>query len=280
MTIPFLATEDRSWITEQFLGWLADLMDAFLTQAFKWLTDYVISLTDMSGNGVDIEGFLTWSQYIGLAMIIYFTQRRLFKAIVDPNESVPDIIGSAAFSIFNLFFVPFFFKKVPLAINNKYVEAVGDKGITNMATADDFFEIYTSDGNVLSLALMPFLLMFLFALSAIVFTIVSVYRNVALYGSYVLGPILSAGYVDSKDMLQTYWTETLAIIFTQSWQITLAYWAFQWVAQGTWEQLTYAIMALFVGAAGPVVAKRYLLKTGLSQGFTGIARMMARNFKK
>lgn len=202
MTIPFLATEDRSWITEQFLGWLADLMDAFLTQAFKWLTDYVISLTDMSGNGVDIEGFLTWSQYIGLAMIIYFTQRRLFKAIVDPNESVPDIIGSAAFSIFNLFFVPFFLKKVPLAINNKYVEAVGDKGITNMATADDFFEIYTSDGNVLSLALMPFLLMFLFALSAIVFTIVSVYRNVALYGSYVLGPILSAGYVDSKSTLR------------------------------------------------------------------------------
>ena len=133
-----------------------------------------------------------------------------------------------------------------------------------------FRSIGTADLSVASLHLIFMAL--IWAIALLVFAVVGALRYIELGIVLIMGPLAASTYVNRSGVLQTYWTEATAVIFTQIAHVILAYWVIQWSSAGTVWGLVSSIAAAGISIRGPQVLRQFLYSSGAGGAITGASR--------
>ncbi|MDD9309729.1 hypothetical protein PUS82_00075 [Cytobacillus firmus] len=255
--------------------WFSELATSFATAAFEYMGDFIVSQTDTS-KIPNIKTLVNWSQWTAGSLVLFFFIKRVVEGIRDnlTGEAEPnfaEMIGSAALSTAMIFATP----KVVymfIDINNKVVKAITGLGIEVNLAGNEYIDKFTANGDLALVNLHMLFMVLIWAIAIMVFAIIGALRYVEIGFILVMGPISASTYTNRSGVLQTYWTEAIAVIFTQIAHVVLAYWIIQWSSAGTIWGMVSSIAAAFISLKGPQILRQFLYSSGTGGIVSGTSR--------
>lgn len=255
--------------------WFSELATSFATAAFEYMGDFIVSQTDTS-KIPNIETLVSWSQWTAGSLVLFFFIKRVVEGIRDnlTGEAEPnfaEMIGSAALSTAMIFATP----KVVymfIDINNKVVKGITGLGIEVNLAGNEYIDKFTANGDLALVNLHMLFMVLIWAIAIMVFAIIGALRYVEIGFILVMGPISASTYTNRSGVLQTYWTEAIAVIFTQIAHVVLAYWIIQWSSAGTIWGMVSSIAAAFISLKGPQILRQFLYSSGTGGIVSGTSR--------
>lgn len=247
------------------------------TAAFDLLSDYVIAITDIS-KIPSINTFIDWSQLAGGTIAAIFFVKRLAEALRDEvtgegTPNVAEIIGSFAVACALVFATPYIILNYIIPINNQIITSISSLGI-DLEVYDSVIDMMTPDDEGLH-----FVFLFLiWAFAFVAFSIAGAIRYVDLALVLIMGPLVATSYVNRSQVYATYWTEVIAIVFTQSVHMLLAYFVLQWAAEGTFLGFCFSLAGAVVALRGPQVLRQFLYNSGTGGMLQGAGRFATYKF--
>jgi|GEM_PF-2778331 len=263
-------------INKAIVGFLVSIATGFASWAFGLLGDLVVAQTDIS-KIPNISTFISWAKYSAGSLIIFFFIKRIVEGLRDnaTGEGEPnyaEMIGSTAVSMALVWVIPEVVYTL-IRVNNQIVQAITSIGIKvdgdyGVAIIEDMV------GPNPTLAVIHIVLIaIIWVICVVIFAIMGAVRYVELGILLIMGPIAATGYANRSQIVGTYMTEAVAIIFTQVAHVILAYWIIQWSAIGDFWGLLSAIGAVFVSIKGPQVLRQYIYNSGTGSAVGNISRM-------
>lgn len=258
---------------EAIIEFFNALASSVASAAFDLLSDYVIAITDI-GKIPSIDMFMNWSKWGAGTLGTVFFLKRLLEAYRDDltGESTPnvaEIVGSFVISMALVFATPYIILEYLIPINNQIVSAVGDLGIS-LNVYDDVEDFMMNDEEL------HFTFLFLvWGIALISFSISGAIRYVDLAILLIMGPIVATTYVNRSQVYATYWTEAVAVIFTQSIHMVLAYFVMHWAAEGTFLGICFSLAGAIVALRGPQVLRQFIYGSGAGGMVSGVSRFAA-----
>lgn len=255
--------------------WFSELATSFATAAFEYMGDFIVSQTDTS-KIPNIKTFVSWSQWSAGSLVLFFFIKRVVEGIRDnlTGEAEPnfaEMVGSAALSTVMIFATP----KVVymfIDINNLVVKGITDLGIKVNLAGNEYIDKFTANGDLALVNLHMLFMILVWAIAIMVFAIIGALRYVEIGFILVMGPLSASTYTNRSGVLQTYWTEAIAIIFTQVAHVILAYWIIQWSSAGTIWGLVSSIAGAFISLKGPQILRQFLYSSGTGGIVSGTSR--------
>ncbi|MFE8703900.1 conjugal transfer protein TrbL family protein [Cytobacillus sp. FJAT-54145] len=255
--------------------WFSELTTSFATAAFEYMGEFIIAQTNLS-KVPNLNTFVNWAQWAGGSLAIFFFIKRVVEGIKDniTGENEPnfaEMIGSLAISMALIFATPKIVYMF-ISINNQVVKSITDLGINVNLGGNEILDKYTANGDLALVQLHLLFMTLVWAISFLVFAIVGALRYIELAIVLIMGPIVSTTYVNRSGVLQTYWTEVVAIVFTQVAHVLLAYWIVQWSSAGTTWGLVSSIASAFISLRGPQILRQFIYSSGAGGAVSGASR--------
>lgn len=256
--------------------WFSELATSFASAAFEYMGDFIISQSN-TGKIPNIKTLVSWSQWAAGSLVTFFLLKRVVEGLRDnlTGESEPnfaEIIGSAALSMAMIFATPKIVYMF-IDINNAVVQGLTTSlGIDVNIAGNEFIDKFTLGGDLALASLHLLFMVLVWAIALIVFAIVGALRYVELGFILVMGPISASTYTNRSGVLQTYWTEAIAVIFTQVAHVLLAYWIIQWSSNGDVWGLVSALASAFISLKGPQILRQFLYSSGTGGMVSGTSR--------
>lgn len=262
---------------EAIVDFFNEVASDIATAAFELLSDYVIGITEID-KIPSIKTFMQWSQAAGGVIAGIFFIKRLGEALRDEltGETTPniaEIIGSFAVSCALIFATPYIILNYIIPINNQVVKAISKLGI-DVKIYDDVIDMMTTGDQGLHFVFLFLIWAFVF----IAFSISGAIRYVDLAVLLIMGPLVATSYVNRSQVYATYWTEVVAVVFTQSIHMLLAYFVIQWASDGTFLGFCFSLAGAVVALRGPQVLRQFLYTSGSGGMLQGAGRMASYKF--
>jgi hypothetical protein len=276
------------------LGFVLDkILIVFVDPISTWLTTALATFVQLDGarggggnyfiNSIgtiftkDKAIFTTLDKWFvtgGFTLATIFFIVRILKGLRDnlTGESEPnfaEIVGSYAVSLVLVIATPYIFSNFLLKLNvdmlNSFISISGTYKIQSgesLSKMVDFCGLKDPWQRV-------FTRIILFIAFAI-FAYASAMRYVELILLYFLGPLFATSYTNRSNLYTTYWTESIAVIFTQSlhfFLLTLLLMLIRNMELGLngafFSKLILAVAIVMVALQGPKILRQYLQGAGL-----------------
>lgn len=254
-----------------------DLVKEFADAAFSWLKIYMINPTDFEKYGF-VGELYNWVFTISISIGIMFFIYNLFKVLIQQmggysQRGTSEILVKAITGTLLGIFAPFILKEVLLKLNNVWVEFIISKGI-NVDTLAKMITYPDTAGMALVITALVLAIMFL--ILAIQY-IIRTGELMVLFLFSSLAAVTSTN--EDMNIWNVWWREAVAVVFQQSFQITILWLIFNQIAGG--KELKDYILAcglMVIVIKGPGFLRKFLYSTGtgkMAVGATGGAGKMA-----
>lgn len=265
--------------------WFSEIATEAASSAFEFLGTYVIAITDLD-KIPSIRTLIEWSQMGAGILVMIFLMKRIIdalkgEALNEGEANFAEIVGSAAISMALIFATPYLIEKFMLTINNAVVKSITDLGI-DVTLGNQVIGMFAPDGELALASLHIILMILIWAVAFLIFSIAGAIRYVDLAVVMIMGPLAATAYTNRSEVYRTYWVEAVAVIFTQCIHVLLAYFMIQWASQGTLLGIVGSIAGAVVAIRGPKTLRQFLYTSGAGGAVTGAGRfafykMMMRN---
>lgn len=262
--------------------WLDGIASDFATAAVEFAAKYISQPTNLADQIPYFNELVIGAQTIGGTLCLIFFYKRLLTAMRDmateeDDPNYAEIVGSAAISAGLIASLPLFIKSFLIPISNQMVMWIASFPV-DFDLAGDIIGFISPEQGLATAALHVLFMAVIWAIGFFVLTIAAMLRLAHLTIAVIIGCIVMAAHTNRAGVLKTYFTELIAIIFTQPLHM-LIYAIVVWLgAKGTFESLLLSLAFIIVGIMGPHVIKQYIHTTGVAGGATGAGRFAAYKF--
>lgn len=255
---------------------LQELATNVATSAFEFLGEYVIAFTDLSRVPM-LTTFILWAQWasgtiVMIAMIKGILENLKGEMLLEGDSNFLSVVGNAAVAMSLIYATPHIIKVFLLPINNAVVKSITGLGIDVESGNEYIDKVPGLTGQVVALHLI--LMALVWAVCILIFSIAGAIRYVDLAILLIFGPLAAASFSNRGEVFKSYWTEVLAVVFTQSVHVLLAYWIIQWTSKASLMGIVFAIGGTIVAFKGPQVLRQFLYTSGAGGGMAAAGRMV------
>lgn len=264
---------------EAFKEFLAQIASDFAGAAVDFVGDYITQPTDLSEKIPHFDSLIVGAQAIGGSVCLIFLYKRLLTAMRDmsteeDNPNFAEIIGSTAVSAGLIASLPLFVERFLLPISNQIVKWIGNFPIDFEVVDAGLLEEMAPGTGLATAAFHVLFVAVIWGLGFFGLALAGMLRIAHLTIALIVGPIIMATYTNRSGILQTYFTELIAIVFTQPLHM-LCYALVIWLTStGSFESMLLSLAFIVVGIAGPSVIKRYIHSTGTAGAATGAGKFI------
>lgn len=254
------------WLTEA----IKELIQGFADAAFKWLEIYLLKPTSLKGGYLeDVNG---WVLGIAIGLMSVLLAYNMLKFLMQNlgdyrGRSGQEIVMKTFFGVALAAGAPFLMTDVLLKINNVYCKALLKQGVD----VDKFSNLILNPSFTNLAVTFAALTM---AICYLVLAIQYIIRQAELCVLFVGAPIAGVSIVnEDMNIWPIWWRETIAVIFTQAFQLTILYIILNQV--GNSKDLNGYIMAIgltVVLITGPKYLRTFIYSTGAGKSMVGAAQ--------
>lgn len=229
--------------------------------------------------GLDLTNLFTSFQYTAFGLLMALFMIRILKAMRDnltdeAQTNYPELIGSFLVTCAFIFATPYIITEFLIPANTGMIDLITKTpignagGVLDTLNKPNFTDVIQlpSDMNVWVQIILLIILFVVF----IMLTFAGALRYVELILLYFVGPFIATTYLNRSSSYPSYWTDCIAVIFTQTVHFFLLKLAVALLPSGNIlstngiARIVLMIAVVVVGIRGPQILRQYIHSTGVS----------------
>lgn len=268
-----------SCITKGFWETIAELASDTIKSAVDLIIDMIVNLSELD-KYLNTDDFLVFAYAIAAALLALCVTKEGLKqqAGLIERRSIGELAIRTIIGGGGIYFLPWSLKYVIIPFNNAIMYAINSIG--DDVTAERLKELFT--GNLTALAeagAFIIVITLIWGIALIVFGIAGGIRYTELLISLMISPLIATSIVKGNEGLETWFKETISIVFTQSIHLLLLKVLMKiCLTTSGIPMFVLSIGVVVVALKGPQVIKNYLYTSGVGSSSVGAAGGGARMY--
>ncbi|WP_291559367.1 MULTISPECIES: conjugal transfer protein TrbL family protein [unclassified Clostridium] len=270
-------------ITEGIWGFFAKLCSNIINEAFKFITETIINITDIN-KYININKYLVYIQIIAASFLLVRIAWEALKyqsggVLGGNNGSISALMIKVLQSGAAIYVLPYLVIDVLLPINNalmKFIQAIGFE-----ITEEHFSKTKTLVGNLSDLGQLMILVLLILGIGFLILAIAGSIRYIELLICILFAPIAAVSIVNDGEGAEVWFKETICIVFTQSIHMFLL--QILITIMTTVDGIMMAILciaSISIMLKGPQVLRNFLYTSGAGSISVKTAGTAARGYGK
>lgn len=253
-------------ITEGIWGFFAKLCSNIINEAFKFITETIINITDIN-RYININKYLVYIQIIAASFLLVRIAWEALKyqsggVLGGNNGSISALMIKVLQSGAAIYVLPYLVIDVLLPINNalmRFIQAIGVE-----ITEEHFSKTKTLVGNLSDLGQLMILVLLILGIGFLILAIAGSIRYIELLICILFAPIAAVSIVNDGEGAEVWFKEAICIVFTQSIHMFLLQILITIMA--TVDGIMMAILciaSISIMLKGPQVLRNFLYTSGV-----------------
>jgi len=270
-------------ITEGIWGFFAKLCSNIINEAFKFITETIINITDIN-RYININKYLVYIQIIAASFLLVRIAWEALKyqsggVLGGNNGSISALMIKVLQSGAAIYVLPYLVIDVLLPINNalmKFIQAIGIE-----ITEEHFSKTKTLVGNLSDLGQLMILVLLILGIGFLILAIAGSIRYIELLICTLFAPIAAVSIVNDGEGTEVWFKETICIVFTQSIHMFLL--QILITIMTTVDGIMMAVLSIAsisIMLKGPQVLRNFLYTSGTGSLSVKTAGTTARGYGK
>jgi|GEM_PF-2005723 len=270
-------------ITEGIWGFFAKLCSNIINEAFKFITETIINITDIN-RYININKYLVYIQIIAASFLLVRIAWEALKyqsggVLGGNNGSISALMIKVLQSGAAIYVLPYLVIDVLLPINNalmRFIQAIGVE-----ITEEHFSKTKTLVGNLSDLGQLMILVLLILGIGFLILAIAGSVRYIELLICILFAPIAAVSIVNDGEGVEVWFKETICIVFTQSIHMFLL--QILITIMTTVDGIMMAVLSIAsisIMLKGPQVLRNFLYTSGAGSISVKTAGTAARGYGK
>lgn len=236
-----------------------------------------------------LQNSIDYAKYIALSLLCISFVNQLIKMMIEEgrgngSKPIDMLVTQAIKAVCLIYLSQWILEDFLIAVNNALIPVVTSMDTEIFASisestaaqkADDITRTLLAVNESIGVLVMLLLLVVVLGIGFLVLVLLAGYRIAQLGFLMVIGPLLAVSTVDKGEAYNTWIRESVAVVFTQLFQVWMLGFLMALLMRGTFWDFLSALGVLALMIAGPTVLKTYLHSSGIGGAAVGTGRTVA-----